>query len=195
MTNTSYCSFVALILGVLAGIGVLMGATEKGLAEELVIGEKTIPPGITFVFEGAIKDTITPAAHHLPKEKTDVHLEARVNWAEDAQVTIPQDTPRGGFVAYIHIDAQVTNERTGKTLFVRLVPHINLVDNLHYAWNIALPGGKGDTYTVTFFVSPPDPLTLSFHHDWASKYGAKLFEPRVFTFEGINFAKIVDLER
>lgn len=176
-------------------IGIVVTRVHSGLADELILGEKTISPGITLIFEGAIKDVITPQSQHLAKEKTDAHLEARVNWSEDPKVSVPNGTPRGGFVAYMHINAQVTNERTGKSILVTLLPHINLIDNLHYARNIALPGEKGDSYTVTFFIDPPEQFTLAFHQDWTKQYGLKLFEPHIFTFSGINFAHIVERER
>ena len=64
-------------------------------AVELVIGEEIVEPGIHFIFEGAVKDTITPAHYHLEESKTHVHIEARVNWADND--SIPEGTPAGGF--------------------------------------------------------------------------------------------------
>ena len=51
-------------------------------AQELVIGEETIEPGIVFIFEGAIKDHVAPMSMHLAEKETHVHIEARVNWDE-----------------------------------------------------------------------------------------------------------------
>ena len=39
-------------------------------AQELIIGEKTVEPGIVFIFEGAIKDHIIPKGMHLSENET-----------------------------------------------------------------------------------------------------------------------------
>ena len=51
-----------------------------GLAQELIVGEEIVDPGIKFIFEGAIKDVISPSSRNLSQELTNVHIEARVNW-------------------------------------------------------------------------------------------------------------------
>ena len=48
-------------------------------SQELVIGEERIEPGIKIIFEGAIKDIVFPRENNLDEEKTNVHIEARVN--------------------------------------------------------------------------------------------------------------------
>ena len=68
---------------------------------------------------------------------------------------------------YLTITAKVVNAKTGAMLMTDLLPHINLIDNFHYARNIALPGPIGDRYDVTFHVAPPAGLALSFHNDCA----------------------------
>ena len=55
---------------------------------ELIIGEERVSPGIIFIFEGAVKDQITPNSLHLDIDKTNVHIEARVNWDN-------KDIPKG----------------------------------------------------------------------------------------------------
>ena len=92
------------------------------VAEELVIGEKRIEPGVVFIFEGAIKDHIMPMGMHLDEKNTHVHIEARVNWDEK---NVPEGTPAGGFVPYLNITGIVINQKTGLQTFVDLVPHIN----------------------------------------------------------------------
>ena len=62
-------------------------------APELIIGKEKVPPGIVFIFEGAVKDQIIPDSYHLKKNKTNVHIEARVNWDNK---NIPKGTPSGG---------------------------------------------------------------------------------------------------
>jgi len=159
-------------------------------AQELIIGEELIEPGIRVIFEGAVKDDVTPRPQNLEESRTDVHIEARVNWASNTSIEAPEGTPRGGFVAYMNLSAEVINERTGESLQVDLIPHINLVDNLHYARNIPLPGEIDDPFTVVFHVLPPEPLDLALHKDWRDTYGNQLFEKQTFRYTGVDFEEI-----
>ena len=102
------------------------------------------------------------------EDQSDLHIEARVNW--DSK-NVPKGTPKMGFVPYLYINAKVINEKTGLSTFIDLVPHINLVDNFHYARNISLPGKIDDLYTVIFNVIPPTNMDLSLHKDWSINYG------------------------
>ncbi|MEM7541136.1 MAG: iron transporter [Pseudomonadota bacterium] len=169
----------------------ILWALSCGLAQavELIIGEARIEPGVVVIFEGAVRDHVIPQAQHLAEDDTDVHIEARVNWDSE---NIPAGTPAGGFVPYLHIHARVSNANTGKSLLVTLTPHLNLIDNFHYARNITLPGAKDDPYTVEFFVNPPDSFVLAKHRDWQSGYGEKVFEPQTFLYENVDFLSIVD---
>jgi len=156
-------------------------------APELVIGEKRIEPGIIFIFEGAVKDHVMPMGIHLDEDQTNVHIEARVNWDGN---NIPEGTPAGGFVPYLHITATVTNQKTGLQTFVDLVPHINLIDNFHYARNISLPGSIDDFYSVTFNMIPPTPIDLALHKDWLDNYGEELTTNYNFAYKNIYFGEI-----
>ena len=158
-------------------------------SQELVIGEETVDPGIVFIFEGAIKDHVMPQGMHLKENETNIHIEARVNW--DNKNT-PDGTPEGGFVAYLHITSKVTNQKTGLSTFIDLVPHINLIDNYHYARNVALPGTKNDKYTVEFTVIPPSKNELALHSDWAKSYGDSVIKEQKFTYNNVDFKAIVD---
>tara|TARA_R110002126_G_scaffold120282_2_gene261462 strand:+ start:1951 stop:2529 length:579 start_codon:yes stop_codon:yes gene_type:complete len=165
-------------------------------AQELIIGSELVKPGIRVIFEGAIKDDVTPKNLHLAESKTDVHLEARVNWASDESIAVPKGTPRGGFVAYLKITAEVINERTGETLKnIQIVPHINLIDNFHYARNIKLPGKRDDLYTVKFFVNPPPGSDLALHKDWRDKHSNQLFGKTVFEYKNVDFEEIANASR
>ena len=104
----------------------LIGFIFVSNAQELIIGEERIKPGIIFIFEGAIKDNVSPNSFHLEENQTNVHIEARVNW--DTQ-NVPKGTPLGGFIPYLHITAQIINEKTSLSTFVDLTAHINLIDN------------------------------------------------------------------
>jgi len=165
------------------------------LAQELIIGEELIEPGIRVIFEGAVKDDVTPRPQNLEESKTDVHIETRVNWASDPSTNVPEGTPRGGFVGYMNLSAEVTNERTGETLQTDLIPHINLVDNLHYARNIPLPGEIDDPFTVVFHVLPPEPLDLALHKDWRDSHGSRLFNEKSFRYTGVDFEDIARATR
>ena len=162
------------------------------ISQELIIGEETVQPGIVFIFEGAVKDHVMPSGMHLKENETNVHIEARVNW--DFKNT-PEGSPKGGFVAYLHITSKVTNQKTGLSTFIDLIPHINLIDNYHYARNISLPGKKDELYTVEFNVIPPTNIELSLHKDWLNKYGSQLMTDKYFLYENVNFEEIVNASR
>ena len=162
------------------------------ISQELIIGEETVQPGIVFIFEGAVKDHVMPSGMHLKENETNVHIEARVNW--DIKNT-PKGSPEGGFVAYLHITSKVTNQKTGLSTFIDLIPHINLIDNYHYARNISLPGKKDELYTVEFNVIPPTNIELSLHKDWLNKYGNQLMTNQYFIYENVNFEEIANASR
>mgnify|MGYP003973045647 FL=1 len=159
---------------------------------ELVIGEERLEPGIVFVFEGAIKDHIIPESIHLSESETNIHIEARVNW--DTKNT-PKGTPQGGFIPYLHISAQVINEKTGLSTFIDLLPHINLIDNFHYARNISLPGKISDNYTVKFNIVKPTNIDLALHNDWVKTYGKSLIENKSFIYKGVDFEEVAKADR
>ena len=159
-------------------------------AQELIIGEERIEPGIVVIFEGAIKDMIMPSSTNLNENLTDIHIEARVNWDVD---NIPEGTPKGGFVPYLHINALITNQKTGLKTFIDLIPHINLSDNFHYARNISLPGKIDDLYSVKYTISPPSKYDVSLHMDWKKEIGNSFFETVIYSYNDIathrcNFA-------
>lgn len=162
-------------------------------AQENVFGEKIVEPGVKFTFIAAPKDAVRPSAQHLAEDRTDIHLEVLATWTEDASETA--GAPAGGFVPYLHIFARVSNERTGQTQKVSLVPHINLSDNAHYARNVALPGAPDDPYTVTFSVNPPQQFELATHRDWRQKYGDSLLDATSVTFEGLQLAEVAAATR
>ena len=161
-------------------------------SQELIIGEETVNPGIVFIFEGAVKDHVMPEGMHLKETQTNIHIEARVNWDTD---DIPEGTPPGGFVAYLHITAKVTNQNSGMSTFIDLLPHINLVDNYHYARNISLPGNADDLYLVEFNVLPPTHIDLSLHKDWLDNYGNKLMKNQYFKYSNVDFEEIANSSR
>ena len=162
------------------------------ISQELIIGEERVKPGIVFIFEGAIKDIVYPENYNLAEELTDIHIEARVNW--DTQ-NIPEGTPANGFIPYLKINAIVTNQRTDLKTYVDLIPHINLVDNFHYARNISLPGNIDDKYEVEFFINNPSKFDLSIHKDWLDNYSESLIEDKVFKYSDISFSEIARLSR
>ena len=160
--------------------------------QELVIGEKRVKPGIVFIFEGAVKDHIMPMGMHLDEDQTHVHIEARVNWDKN---NIPDGTPSGGFVPYLHITAIVKNQKTGLQTFIDLTPHINLIDNFHYARNMSLPGSIDDLYSVTFNIVPPTHIDLALHKDWLDIYGKALLEGQSFSYKDVYFGEICRARR
>lgn len=180
----------------IASFLIILFLSPSAISQELIIGEEVIEPGIKVIFEGAIKDDVTPSDEHLAESKTDVHLEARVNWASDKSVAVPKNSPRGGFVAYLTLTAEVINERTGKKLAdIQIVPHINLVDNFHYARNIELPGERDDLYTVRFTVIPPSGSELALHKDWRDNHSKTLFKEASFEYKNVDFEEIANATR
>ena len=163
-----------------------------GLAQELIVGEEIVDPGIKFIFEGAIKDVISPSSRNLSEELTNVHIEARVNWDNE---DIPDGAVPGGFIPYLRINSLIINESTGLKTFIDLIPHINLIDNFHYARNISLPGKIDDYYKVEFTINPPSKYDLSYHKDWTNQYGEKFFLAKKFTYRNINFKEIAEATR
>ena len=161
-------------------------------SQELIIGEETVTPGIVFIFEGAVKDHVMPEGMHLKENQTNIHIEARVNWDTN---NIPEGTPPGGFVAYLHITAKVTNQNSGLSTFIDLLPHINLVDNYHYARNISLPGNADDLYLVEFNILPPTHIDLSLHKDWLDNYGNELMKNQYFKYSNVDFEEIANSSR
>ena len=152
--------------------------------EEMVIGKKSISPGIEFIFEAAPKDTIFPNSLYLSENETDIHIEMLASWKEDNLALAPS----GSFVAYLEVEATIKNIN-GKTNKVNLTPHLNLIDNLHYAQNIKLPGSIDDSYDLTFKILPPRKEVLGIHFDWNEKFG-DLIKETSFTFLNLNFKKI-----
>ncbi len=181
------------ILSLALGAAYLLLASPAAQALELIIGRETVPPGVSFVFEGTIKDEVTPAEHHLDVAQTDVHIEALVNWSTTGD--LPDGAPRGGFVPYLRINAVVTSQTTGESVHATLLPHLNLIDSLHYARNIALPSGIADKYEVVFHVHPPDKFDLAFHKDWVNAYGASLLKPASFRYRDVDFEAIAKATR
>ncbi len=175
----------------LLGLGLLILA-KPAHAVELILGEARVEPGIVYIFEGAIKDQVWPASRHLPQSETQVHIEARVNWDQE---NLPKGAVPGGFVPYLYITAKVVNQKTGLSTFVDLLPHINLVDNFHYARNIALPGAVSDRYQVTFTVAPPTGKDLALHKDWVGAYGNQLTAEHRFIYRDVDFEEIAKASR
>lgn len=178
-----------------ASLLLLMVLCIPAQAQEMIIGEEVIEPGIQLVFEGAPKDDVTPHDQNLAEDKTDVHLEVLTTWATDESIDIPEGATRGGFVAYLHFFATITNEATGDTETVSLIPHVTLGDAMHYARNVSLPGEPTDPYTVRFDVHPPEETELAFHKSWRDAHGTPLFEAQSFTFEGLDFEEIAAATR
>ena len=161
-------------------------------SQELIIGSEKISPGIVFIFEGVIKDEILPLSSNLNANETNVHIEARVNWDIN---NLPEGTPPGGFIPYLKIHSKIKNQRTGLKIFVDLKPHINLVDNFHYARNIALPGSVKDNYDVKFNIIAPSNIELALHNDWVEEYGKNLLNEYKFNYKRINFKQITEASR
>ena len=158
---------------------------------EMIIGRETVYPGINIVFEAAIKDEIKPKKYFLDQDLTDLHLEVLINWNKDA----PKGSPDGGFIPYLKVKAVLTNLRNNNKEEFLLTPHINLVDNYHYASNIKLSGKITDNYNIEFFISPPNEGELGYHYDWVNRVNYPIIQPFSYLFKNLNFQKIINLKR
>lgn len=160
-------------------------------SSEMIIGEEKIEPGINIIFEGAIRDDVAPSDFFLSESETDVHLEALINWSNDA----PNGSPKGGFIPYLNVEAHVKNKRTKIEKKFLLTPHINISDNFHYAINIKLPGRIDDKYDITFTIFPPIEGKLGYHYDWIESYYYPLIQPFSYDYEDLNFKEIAVSKR
>ena len=161
------------------------------IAEEMIIGEEKIDPGIELIFEGAIKDDIFPGEFYLSEQKSDIHIEALATWTNDA----PDGSVEGGFVPYLEIKVKIINQKTRESVSYDLVPHINLTDNFHYANNIKLPGKKDDLFDVIFDIKPPPIGGLGYHYDWRENVNKNLISKKTFIYKDQNFSKWASLSR
>ena len=164
----------------------------KTFSQELIIGSEYIEPGLEIIFEGAIKDVIIPINTNLNQDQTNIHIEARVNWGNK---DIPKGAPKGGYIPYLRINSIITNQSNGLKTFIDLIPHLNLIDNFHYARNISLPGEIDDLYTVEFMVNGPSKYDLAYHKDWVDKYSNKFIEDIKFEYRDIDFKVIAKSSR
>ena len=164
----------------------------KNFSQELIIGSEYIEPGIEIIFEGAIKDVIIPINTNLNQDQTNVHIEARVNWGNK---DIPKGAPKGGYIPYLKINSIITNQSNGLKTFIDLIPHLNLIDNFHYARNISLPGEIDDLYTVEFMVNGPSKYDLAYHKDWVEINENKFIEDIKFEYRDIDFKVIAKSSR
>jgi hypothetical protein len=153
-------------------------------ADEMVFGEETISPGLKVIFEAAPKDTIFPSEYYLTESDTDIHIEMLINWSDES----PAGSPVGGFIPYLDVTATIV-AKNGNLEIAKLTPHINIIDNFHYAQNIKLPGAIDETYKVTIVIDPPSDGKLGIHYDWKEKYGF-LIKQSKFEYKNLSFREI-----
>jgi len=158
---------------------------------EMVIGKASSGPGIDYIFEGAIKDDVSPVGFFLAEDQSDIHIEVLANWNDES----PRGSVVGGFVAYLDIKTTITNQKTNQSKSVILKPHLNMSDNLHYAQNLKLPGSTKDLYTVSFAINPPREGLIGMHLDWREEVGEEIAVTSVFTFTDLDFYKISQATR
>ena len=133
---------------------------------EMVIGEETVSPGINLIFEGAIKDDVSPAYKFGKESTSDIHLEVLSTWNENA----PRGSTEGGFVAYLEVSAKILNENK-------------------------LPGKRDDLYTVIFTIKPPKPGDLGMHFDWREEVDSFLIKEHTFVYKNLDFFTIAEASR
>jgi len=159
------------------------------IAEEMIFGEEMLQNGIKVIFEAAPKDIVYPEDYFLKENETDIHIEMLINWSEES----PTGSPAGGFIPYLDVIAIVRN-KDGKSVKVKLTPHLNITDNFHYAQNIKLPGKIDDLYEVVIEIIPPKNEELGIHFDWNQNYGI-LLEKQKFIYTNLSFQDIAKQSR
>ena len=112
-----------------------------------------------------------------------------INWSNES----PTGSPTGGFIPYLDVLATIKN-KDGKSMKVKLTPHLNITDNFHYAQNIQLPGKIEDLYEVTIEIIPPKNGQLGIHFDWNQNYGF-LVEKQKFIYTDLSFEDIAKQSR
>ena len=147
---------------------------------EMVIGEKDIEPGISLIFEGAIKDDVAPSTIFGLEADSDIHIEVVATWNENG----PRGSVNGGFVAYLDITALITNQSSGEERLVRLD-----------ARNTKLPGERDEIYSVVFYVSGPEISEVGMHYDWREEVGDRLLDGQTFKFSDLDFSRIAEATR
>ena len=70
-----------------------------------------------------------------------------------------------------------------------------MVDNFHYARNMALPGDIGDLYSVSFAVARLSSHAVALHKDWLESHGTQIVEERVFEYTDVDFSDIANASR
>ena len=158
---------------------------------EMIIGKEAIAPGINLIFEGAIKDDVSPAEKFGYEKDSDIHIEVLANWNQDA----PRGSPIGGFVAYLNVKVDIINQTDLNSKSIKLLPHLNMSDNLHYALNTKLPGNPGDLYTMKFLIEPPQKSDIGLHFDWREEVGSYLSKVYNFEYKDLNFKAIANTSR
>jgi len=153
-------------------------------SNEMIFGKETLSNGINVVFEAAPKDIVYPEKYYLKEKNTDIHIEMLINWSDGS----PIGSPAGGFIPYLDVLAIIKN-KDGKSMKVKLTPHLNITDNFHYAQNIQLPGKIDDLYDVMIEIVPPKNGQLGIHYDWNQKYGF-LVEKQKFIYNNLSFEDI-----
>ena len=158
-------------------------------SNEMIFGKETLTNGINVVFEAAPKDIVYPEKYFLKEKNTDIHIEMLINWSDES----PTGSPAGGFIPYLDVLATIKN-KDGKSMKVKLTPHLNITDNFHYAQNIQLPGKIDDLYEVTIEIIPPKNGQLGIHFDWNQNYGF-LVEKQKFIYTDLSFEDIAKQSR
>tara|TARA_B100001057_G_C22597183_1_gene851330 strand:+ start:346 stop:906 length:561 start_codon:yes stop_codon:yes gene_type:complete len=151
---------------------------------EQIIAHEQLGDNISITFEAAPKDTVfNDSVRQLSEKETDIHIEALVNWNENADI---EGQPAKGFIPYVNISSQIINENSGQKIIINLSPHINLSDGFHYAKNIKLPGLRTDKYKLIFTITP-DNKALTYHMDWKEKHPYPIFRKKVFEYSDLDF--------
>lgn len=119
-------------------------------AEVLLLERELSGGAIRVILEVASPDEITATPPSIPREQAHIHLEAQIRYIQD----ILGGRVANEFVPYLDVQAHIVNDVTGEVLDITLRPHVGIVEGLHYAANVILPG-DAPTYSLSVTISGP----------------------------------------
>ena len=118
---------------------------------EVLLLERELSGGaIHVILEVAPPDEVTATPPTIPRDQAHIHLEAQIRYLQD----VLGGRVANEFVPYLDVQAHIVNDVTGEVLDITLRPHVGIVEGLHYAANVILPG-DAPTYSLSVTITGP----------------------------------------
>ena len=118
---------------------------------EVLLLERELSGGaIRVILEVAPPDEVTATPPTIPRDQAHIHLEAQIRYLQD----VLGGRVANEYVPYLDVQAHIVNDVTGEVLDITLRPHVGIVEGLHYAANVILPG-DAPTYSLSVTITGP----------------------------------------